>query len=708
MISKNLSYKRQLWQNFTNHLWAMVLALLGFVGALIIPVLLTQQSYQQDKKQIAELQYQGAELTNKLEQAFINAQQSMRSVLTLDNPFVKIVMIVLAIICGVALFRYLHDRKQVDFYHALPISRTKLFSIHYISGILWILPIYLIVWVIAYILAFTMGLTGTLTVQDIFQGLWANSIYFMLNYTVAVLCTILTGHTIITILLGFWSMFGVSIIIGLYYITADIYYQTYEKMSRFSEVIFYSASPILGYFALHTDRSISYFNNEQELLGSTITVLIMTVAVVLLILSCYLLFVRRKSERAGMALAFERSQTPIKWFVCLVSGWVFYTLFVALFYLQDQVSGWIGMVFGIVLCHVVVEMLYDFDFKAGLHHWKQMIVLSVICAAGLGAIRFDIFGFDRFIPSPDSVVGVSVENSYTWRYWRYDDLMSDLQLTDSESIQKACELAQIYRDHQSDYSDRTEKKYESDLGIVYWMKNGNKIFRRYPPIEKELVQDKLIDFSTRKTTVETLQVLQYLEVSEQAASTLVVQNQKRDVKQLYNIEDMKAILDTLKQDQIDCARTNLSEIPVYLISVYSEEGMHYDRQNKKYYDIDNVPVYPSNIKTIACIERITALRSEPIKTEDILNVKIVFSKDQLSNEEENQRGTIISDPEQIQSLISNAYPEMMYQEAGVLAEWEYDVRLEAVLEDGMMEQMLYPKGKVPVALIEQLTGVDLD
>ena len=66
-------------------------------------------------------------------------------------------------VCGVAVFRYLHDRQQVDFYHALPINRTHLFIVNYVSGILMVLPIFVLVYAVTAGAAFSMGFGGLVT-----------------------------------------------------------------------------------------------------------------------------------------------------------------------------------------------------------------------------------------------------------------------------------------------------------------------------------------------------------------------------------------------------------------------------------------------------------------------------------------------------------------------------------------------------------------
>jgi ABC-2 type transport system permease protein len=57
---------------------------------------------------------------------YIGPQQYVIAVLT----------IAAAVICGISGFFYLHSKKQVDFYHSIPVSRKTLLAVKYINGFL--------------------------------------------------------------------------------------------------------------------------------------------------------------------------------------------------------------------------------------------------------------------------------------------------------------------------------------------------------------------------------------------------------------------------------------------------------------------------------------------------------------------------------------------------------------------------------------------
>ena len=62
--------------------------------------------------------------------------ESVGEMLGGQNVLVKLAVIILAVTCGVSMFAYPHNRRKVDFYHSLPISRSRLFAVDYATGAL--------------------------------------------------------------------------------------------------------------------------------------------------------------------------------------------------------------------------------------------------------------------------------------------------------------------------------------------------------------------------------------------------------------------------------------------------------------------------------------------------------------------------------------------------------------------------------------------
>ena len=236
----------------------------------------------------------------------------------------KTTFIVMAIVCGIAMFAYLHTRQKVDFYHSLPISRTKLFVNNYLTGVIFAVSSYAVMLVIALACAFAMGFGAAVDWSAIGGAVVSHLIVFLLLYALTVLTTVVCGNTVISLLLLAWVMLSPMLVYMLYSGLCNKFYQTYTMQSVDMKAVFHLA-PVVQFFALdglHYER-VEYVE-QTSALGLLLVYLVAAVAVT--VLSWYL-FRIRKSERAGVALAFAPAKLPIKVYMCLVMGVAFGLVF---------------------------------------------------------------------------------------------------------------------------------------------------------------------------------------------------------------------------------------------------------------------------------------------------------------------------------------------------------------------------------------------
>ena len=120
-------------------------------------------------------------------------------------------LIVLALIAGIGVFRYLHVKNQTDFFHALPIRRGQLFASHVLTGILAVIPAYIVGVLLSCAVIAAHGYGEILSVQEILLSILLHSTGFLLVYAVAVLSAIVCGNTLVSILVCAWFHFGILV-----------------------------------------------------------------------------------------------------------------------------------------------------------------------------------------------------------------------------------------------------------------------------------------------------------------------------------------------------------------------------------------------------------------------------------------------------------------------------------------------------------------
>lgn len=726
MTSKNFSFKSLVRHNMTSRMWAIALSILGCMAGLLLPIFAIQQDYQVQLKFTTEPDY-----ARTAADVLKNTQNNIAQVISFDSPFIKLVLIVLATLCGVAMFRYLHDRRQVDFYHALPISRGKLFAVNYISGVLLVLPFYLIVLVIGLIFVSAMGLGGQITGALLVQSILGNIAYFLLNYTVAVLCTVLTGNTIITVLLGIWAQLGIPVLMVMVQCYQAMFYETFSSTVPLMQTFVLYGSPMCNYLVTFHDTHTMYvplFDTALDVVGGMAVLIYPVILTIVLGVLSYFLFVRRKSENTGMAVSFRRAKAPIKWFMSMFSGLGFGLIFTVIF---SGTSGgmWFGLVFGVVLCHMVVEIIYDFDFKALLHHWKQMIVLAILAVVVVAGIKNDVFGYDNYIPDVDDIASAAIESSYYNIDWNYNvqDIYKD-QLTDAESIEKIHQLAEL-----SVANNGKPEEGDSTYAytIHYTLKNGDHVSRCYTEVPTNVVQDMMVNLVASEQYLKqysTLQTLRIPATNEEGMTRLEVRNSAAPEgtlpqATLISRNEIQEVIDQLRADQIANAEAHLKEFPVMQLTIENEWAERPEDNRGALYSAD-LMVYAADTDTLALIKRLTGVEPVKLSHENVNSIEITQYDDQEYYDYMNQYGeygqdrfmeahtVTVTDPATIDALLESAITGSMTSRSGFLAQtasYENNLAISAVIENhqgnetwATKESLFYPEGKMPTELINQL------
>lgn len=743
MTSKNLSYKMLVRRNLSSRLWMLALTLLGSLGTLLLPLFMVRENFQVQMRELAQ-----EKLGSVGQEVLQSAQESILFLLSMDNYIVKVALVILASVCGVAAFRYLHDRQQVDFYHALPINRTHLFIVNYVSGILMVLPIFVLVYAVTAGAAFSMGFGGLVTGNVIAHTVLGHSLFFLVNYTVMVMCTVLTGNTIITVLLALWVQFSLPLAAFMHQAWQMMLHVTFTVPSEQQMYTITNGSPIIKYFTSLTRPEID--PDFVGTFGMAVVWYPLVLGVVLLALS-YVLFVRRRSERAGAAVAFEPLKAPLHWYMSLFMGSACALLFTAMFGNGNHGWAWFGLVFGVVLFHAVIDIIYEFDFRALFHHWKQMLVLCAVAVAVFAGFRADIFGYDSYVPDQSEVEAVGLWTGFT-RSDLYAGSYENGQsyptyLQDAESIQRVIEIAQTcipytekLREQQmgSVAQELEENDFSENVTIAYQLKNGKRQVRSYY-ISNKLIAEQLDTLLTSTAYGEKYLNLQRIQIPEQApdhsielfAGYLGLTDDEIEtsaaVDMLYKTEEIRRVITTLQQEQLHNAKAYMHEVPVVRITLDSAQKLRADAQDNEViyadaysgYEEDaqrlynyTISVYPSDTKTLQLLEELMGLKQTPLQAKSVKEIHI-----DVPTHEENEWNyeTIkVTEPETIAKLIENAYTDSQRWDSGKYVVWEdgiWDssrtVSITVVMQTGSMEQIYYKKDEAPVKLIEQLIGQPL-
>ena len=383
--------------------------------------------------------------------------------LTEPNYFYYVPVLIVAVILAFDYFRYLHSKKQMDFYESLPVKRTQWFIQKATASFLVFFVPYLICTIFECIILFVYQFHDASYFMNLFWNAICMILIFIITWMTGVLAMVMTGHPVI-------ASFGFAVFCGyaplilrfIFPLYAEEYFRTYTSADMSLYNLTY-ISPIGLAVNLIGD---SYDNWIYEDHTKTFTILILMILLVTAI--TYYLFKKRPSEAAGRAMAFEKINPVIRIAIVIPLS-LYLGMYLSLVTnVGNRIWMVIGFILGVILLHGIIESIFQFDIRGLWSHKLQM----VLCFAATLAIAFtfwiDLFGYDRYLPDVEELnsIKLNINDPYHHRY-------NDVDGLHNEEMELAYELLEKVTEHP--YSS----EYTTSMRVTYILKNGNETSRRY-------------------------------------------------------------------------------------------------------------------------------------------------------------------------------------------------------------------------------------
>lgn len=625
------------------------------------------------------------------------------------NAFLQLAMFAMATFAGILIFGYLHHRKQVDFFHALPIRRTKLFTQLYLAGILGVLPIYLVMYVITAIIIRIVGVVPEFNFVNLASAAINNIAFFILFYSMSVLACVITGNRFIALVMC--GIFHVALpgTAGLLNSLCYCWFATYDG-SRGLES-FKVAFPLYRYFSSNLAAVQYQYGMLFRDAAATLAV-----GVVLAILAA-VLFKVRKSEMASSALAFNWMKTPLKCYLVVMSGYCFMQLL-----LLFGTNSWIypGIVIGVVISHLVLEGVFHFDIRAIFSHWKTMLALTAASFAFYAIMDADLIGFDKKIPAQDQIQSVVVDSFYrdynTWSNGSSIRVITDMD--QPESISTALQMAEYAVTHQNGEAGEMETTH---LRVTYTFKNGSQMRRAYWTIPNTQEYRQMMD--TLRFSKEFLQKKDdspsQIDLKDEENLELFVSDYTQlKYAKVTDAKKGKEIFAALQRDALKMNRERAkTELPVFNLELrYGLDTQATDSQ-KAYYFYNQFPVYAGYSETLSLLSKYCGLTPYDYTAQDIREISIMlhdygygeevnfsntYADSQYYNEESNT--ITITDKQHIEALLQNAILLSVAEDADPLFPLERDegIDIQITFNNGTTDHLLYRVGTNKADYIQQL------
>lgn len=562
---------------------------------------------------------------------------------------------VLAVLCALTGFGYIHSKEKLDFYHALPVKRGQWFAVSYLSGLL----IFLVPYVICAGLTIAVGgANGIMTAQVAAKcavaaagGIFA----FLLIYHTCILAAMLTGQTVTGLLATLVIAVYPFLVFNLFTALKGIFFETYYgAAATLTDALAETLSPAGLFISL-----ISSTGAGVTGIGLFITAAVLAV---LILGGALLLYRIYPSEAAGNALAFPRTAPVFKVMICIPAA-VFASI-IAKAFMGLSGTKWIlvlSLLAAVILCGVI-EFIYQQDLRMLLKGW----IASAISVAGvllvLCIFQFDLTGYDTYLPDQGRVESIRIHPDSFWGYFEYPedysgdagDIFVGLGASDEG-------MAVLYRMAQAGVGNLEEGYTPNTLNLAdvdseinsnyintvfcYKLSGGREVYRRYCVAREELLS-VLEELSKSEEFRKELFPIFHLDTSRVAS---VSYRDAYGVGTLTEVSDeqIQTLLDAYKKDVLSVDMETLAgdqplgelmlEIPDEDAEDVSDENAtvnaYGEYGNSAHPDtaitLGSFYIYEGYDNTIACMEKYGYTLRTEIAPEDVQSVSLYLSAESM-------------------------------------------------------------------------------
>ena len=590
---------------------------------------------------------------------------SITDIFTFFDLFAEIfIATILPVFMAIFVFRYLHNKNAIDFYHSLPVSRTCLLFCNFISGYLSIsLP-----FIISYLVKVAILFSKLKQIRVITLGLENILIFSIIIFIVYSFCT-LVAVTVGTTL----ECFGYSIAVcGALSVIGFITTGLCDNLFGFAKQLEFTKNCFkLSPFGL-VATYIQNIQDKTQLAPITVWVVLAIVA----LLAANYIYKKRKSELADVAGRKNPLSIVIRFIGAFCGGVVLLMLFEV-----DSKLSFIACAVGGFLGYIIVEVI----FAKGFVTVKKSLILSIISAVIMGCygLFFYVggFGFEKRIPEFADIKSVSITQVGINDFPFYNEVPDGIfgntsimyKLKDDESKQAVLDIHKLIVDNYYKYKNSNATNNEfidgGDFAITYKLLNGRTISRKYYLYDNTKIQKavaKLYDINEVKRAGTfvfhtTTDIVDSVSIANKIGS--------HSEKLTLSNPEINKLLKALQKDILN---KNYNSIVTNKSKDYGTLSFAIINKNAKRVDeriiTHSIIVSQNDVNTIAVLKEIKAYDSFFKGYEDVVNINLFageteFQKDLIQcnnylnnykNEYVPQHSITLDDTNIIKSIIDKS------------------------------------------------------
>lgn len=492
MTSKNLFWAKWM-ENIRRRGWTFALCFVvlffGMTAACLIG-LSSESSYLNSLKAQGAQEILIAQSRERMQTFFLHAVSFGTQFHAISGCF--------AVLFAIQGFSFLYSRKKMDFYQSVPVSVPKRYALIWGNGILAYAVSYLINLILCWIGGFLFGAVTPEGMAQSAVAFFVNILAFTAMYQLALVAVMLSGNALCALLgcavLFFYEGAVRLLLSGL----KSAFFFSYCSADKERLMDLPWLTPWIGYQdfcsrVLYQGGSIIGMTGRDSWCGALLTeILALAAGAAVFGLLAWALFRRRKAESYHQSLAFEWMKPALE--ILLVIPFA-----LACGVLAGRASGDFGLflfggaALGALLGHGLIRLVYERDLKAVL----SGRIPALCCLAGsvglLCVFRFDLTGFDSWLPKRESVESVAFSQEreqvqFGWKQLAEDgngsrDILKEMSSRDPETIDALISMISTWQEEErsSKAGETPGESWENkSIWTVRWqLTDGRAVYRRF-------------------------------------------------------------------------------------------------------------------------------------------------------------------------------------------------------------------------------------
>lgn len=457
------------------------------------------------------------------------------------NPLFYIfpaLLVVISILLGVLLFRFVTNKKTVNVYYSLGIKRADLYTARLVAGIIMMLAATLVP------LAVSLGLN--LHFFGSSAMLWRTFLFYAVHNVICVLAGLTISAAVSSCVGTVVESLGFSAVLAAFpsVVTMCVNYSVPAILNGAPGITYYDIYPSSSsYGDMHLDmtnstlfgRAIAHINllmlNRSSFINSSSVeamtkeaakkwaapsltpYILWAVLIAAFFVFGLFMFKRRKAEICG----FPGRSAVLNFVLCMIASFGAASLIIYFIAYTSQISRWIMIALVIVaafLVFVILDVILHLSFKVLKKDWKIGLVHVGLMAAFLLSLYTGFFGYSSRVPDVQSIESASISapnalmgsyklgnglqsgyNSNLYYFGedglkdyyyvgnRSNSLVEDFKDKDDintvREIHKAMIKAGNINEMNCDPDDYSKRATSQTIIIKYKLKNGRELIRVY-------------------------------------------------------------------------------------------------------------------------------------------------------------------------------------------------------------------------------------